>query len=538
MSVPLALARLLAGLALSCGLCSAPAPVPPPEPAADAPYDARGTLRLTQDEQALLAAADSGRYRPHAPYWLDTRAPDQGHHLLSNKSILGLVTKPQVQALRDKADKGQIGQPERDLAARLFWTRGNVLSDEDAEFLRALNPMALGSVPRGPPGQSGVSGAAKGGAGVAQADATRAQAALEQLKKLVTLDDHGDPAQKAALESGLATLMRSPTAVELAEQFVKIGKPAKISFEKTDRGGGVTEQNGVKMLQTSGGFMDARTGTPHVNLNVEYLQTSPKYRDASIASTLGHELLGHGLVHYQATAAGAVDVNHVYRNDEAKAGLVGWLVDAELGTTLADPHMWNFLKSPEVYHDELHTNLPYYAGTFSLEEMKNPVETLRARRTKAQEELKNNAQRRKQNEGWRPVIDHFVTAHGVARDKFKSLGEEITASRAYYDQHEKNLKEIVAYVSAREKEYGTAEGKKEVERLAKAAETPYFQQAEKDVAALADRLRGLTRGRKPESWVPPPDPGQLTWDDLVAMMTKDKKEHPEHWGSAKKKGSK
>jgi hypothetical protein len=495
------LSRLLAALLL-CACASA-------QPAPDAPYSPKSGLTLTDSEQSILAAA-----KP---------APT-----LTNKGVLTLVTTTQVDRLKAKADGGgRMDDADRALAARLYWTRGQVLSDADAEFLRALNPMALSSAARAPPGDADqAAGLPAVGPPV---DAARADKALAGLKKLVTTDDHGNATERAALDDAFTKMVHTRTGLELSEEWIAQGKPAKVSFEATNPlGTGVVETNGVKTLQSSGGYT-SRDGSPWVHLNKEYLDTSPSYRGPEVAGTLAHELLGHGLVFYKSKAAGAWEANEDYRNDEGNAGMTGWLVSAEAGAKLADGHMWTFLGSQEAYHKSLQTNLPYYAGIFSLDEMKDPVGTLEQRRLRIAADAARLPQQRVDQAQHRKDIEHFITVHGLSRDKFKSLIESARNLSVWTDAHEKNLKEIDTYVGTMLAYWKGPTGQKAAAKMAEESKLPYFADAEARLNAMTTRLQDLTAGKKPQSFTPPPPPDQYTNADLSAMIVKDKQDHPDHW---------
>ena len=55
---------------------------------------------------------------------------------------------------------------------------------------------------------------------------------LKELKQRVEIDDRGVPAERAALNSMLSTMMDSPSARELAGQFIAEDARATLSFEE------------------------------------------------------------------------------------------------------------------------------------------------------------------------------------------------------------------------------------------------------------------------------------------------------------------
>lgn len=442
----------------------------------DALYVPGGPLVLTHEEQALLAA-------------------DPSTTTLTNLAVLERVTRAQVLQLKVKTS---IDDGDRALAARLYWTRGQVLSETDAAFLRTFNPMTAAAL-RGSSEQARVRT-------LVWVDSWRAAKASQDLRQMVAIDDHGRIEERAALEDAMARLVHTPTGLDLTEEFVRAAGPAKISFERTGANGGVVERKGRKTLEASGGQTDSSGAFPWVQLNRDYLQTSADFRAPEVAATVAHELLGHSLVHYKAKAAGVVAVNDVYRNDEANAALVGWTVLAEQGADLDSSGMWTFLSNPEQFHRELQVAMPYYAGTFSRAEMFHPLDTLNERLARAVAELGDLPALQRRVDDHRSIHDHFVKAHGFKRQAFRFLEEGLNASRVYYDAHDKDLRSIVDYVKDRMAYYGTDEGRKQSARLLWRSRNSYFQEMESRINALTWRMRALTRGetRHQNSRLPTP----------------------------------
>ncbi|MBI3298886.1 MAG: hypothetical protein HYZ75_12020 [Elusimicrobia bacterium] len=526
----LALALALAFLgpaARACLFCDPAAPVPE-NPVPDAPFDARVPPGVLESEKAFLAEYEGGRYRLAADHLSDsTLAPTEPGHLLSNEGAHLLFRahgEKVVAALREKEKDGTLTQADRDLALTLFWERGPMLAERDREFLALLNPTRLGRVPQPEP-RTGRGPGGKPPAGLKPAE----PALIDRLKPQLELIDHGNPNERAELDLAIARMLESPTAQALAERLIKTGKKVRVSFEPVANSK-VIDVNGKKIIESSGGSTDSSGEMVHVRLNRDYLGTDADFRASYLPGTLGHELLGHGLGALEAKKAGVHDTYLSYRDNEAGAGLVGWLVDAERGVKLTNGHMWNYLADPEAYHRGLKTNLPYYAATFSVSELADPLPVLRDRRAAADAAKAQVPEQVAAQKSWLPIIDHFVKSHGLKAESFASIRQDIgNYVSVTAPARETTLGNISTYVQSYVDYYGTDAGKAVLKRMAADAARPFFGDAERELAERRRRLAELTRGKPRGESFAPPAPGQVSRAELSAMYNKDRRENPGHW---------
>lgn len=529
----LLLALLLgARLAGACPACSAPAPGPEarPDPAPAATFMPAAPGALTPDEARWLAATQQGRYELRAAAVIDRRAPEPDRHALTNaqaQALLGARARERVALLRERVENGPLAPPLHAEAVSLFWLRGPLLPKSDQDFLRELITPQYGRAPPQPgQGPGGVPAGQPGGGqppGAADVDAL-----LGRLLTRVQLDDHGDPRQGAGLRAGLRNMLLSQTGREMAEQFIAEGATAKLSFEAIP-GSRVVEENGRRVLQSSGGHALTHLRPVQVVLNRDYLDTDPDYQRVNVAGTLAHELFGHAFERQRADRARVTDSLMNYRGDEAGSGLLGWLVQLELGGPADDGHMWSYAQDPERYHKELQTNLPYYATTFSPAEMPNPADTLAARRGQVEEERRRARMLVASTLRWRPVARHFIDAHGMAEPPFGTVFETLRNYEVWLASHETNLTEIGEHMDRTRAWWtGTPEGRAARDRVVNESRRPYFQQMETRLRERRERLNGLLQGRRPEPSTPP-IPGHVQLPELYRMYDEDVRDNPGHW---------
>ncbi|MCX5794571.1 MAG: hypothetical protein NTY77_03635 [Elusimicrobia bacterium] len=516
------LAVLWSAPAFSCKYCDSPPSSPPATLQPAEPLDLRATPGLLPDELPYLQSLDNGRFVRRGSYLDDAKAADRSAHLLTNaaaQSLLKTRAEAVVSVLREKQKSGLIQDADRKGALLLYWYRAPLLAQADREFLSSLNAASLGKAPAGPawgekpPGQLVVAGDADGLAG----------------RFLRQVELAGDAEQKASLQEAVGLVLATPTGRQLADEFSATGAKARISFGAFE-GSQVLEVNGKKVLSGTYAVTDTSGETVEILVNQDFLKTDRYFRQSKLAPTLAHELLGHGLETVGAKRAGVLDAyNSYYRDNETNARLVGWTVEAELGGKIHTPLIWSYLKDPEAYHRTLQTTLPYYATTVSPAESRDMLGTLQARLERTNEELAATPQAIAQAQGWRPVIEHFVTVHKMDRGSFRSVTEKIDlVSQKSLPARGEALKGIAARLEANIKSFAGPSGGPRLQDMQGQFSRDFFAQEEARVQARRARLEELVRGRSCETVSPPP-PGQVSWDELKKMRQDDQKAQPGHW---------
>lgn len=522
--LPALLSLFLALPGRTCTFCEPSQPLPEALP--EAPFDMRMPAAFTPDEERDFLADQKGRFARLGAHFADQKPADPARHLLTQEDAEAYLkgrSEARWQRLAQRHRQKQITPQDRKEALLLYWYRGPLLSADQRAFLAALNPAAL-KAPAKPEGGSGAAAAAGGDAGKAAVDPQLLKDFLAHLELL----NHGNAAEAVALEQTASRLLASPTARAFARRLIASGEKVTVSFETVENSE-IVMRDGKKVMTGSGG--NTSLGPPiHVRLNKNYLAADPSVRSADLPGTLGHELLGHGLGNAEARKSHVEGPYQIYQDNETEAGLVGWVVEAELGGKLENGHLWNYLRDPEEYARSLKMNLPYYAGTFTPAEMADPIPVLKARLKRAEAEKSGLAIARSNNLEWQSIIAHFIKVHGLKKEAFTSLQESTDNQlKVYIPMQEKDLTEIAAYVQQRIDYYETAAGKKAVTEMQAAAKKPFFTQSQKDIADLTTTLRSLAKGHEAEAAGPAPPAGQVTWTQLRALLAADRKNNPDHW---------
>jgi hypothetical protein len=332
-------------------------------------------------------------------------------------------------------------------------------------------------------------------------------------------------------------MLKSPSARALAERFLADGATAVVRFEPFD-GSRIYEANGRNIFYAPRAFTEFADGRVTVRLNLDYLGTDAEFQTQDLPPTLAHELLGHGLWYSRAAREGAFQAFHHHELNETNARLVGWLADFELDGRFEENGAWSYLQDPAGFLNHLKLRLPYYALTFSNEELGRPLEALEARsaaakakRARLESELANHL-------SWNPVIDHFVKHHGIPEARLRALRGYMADTAQSYKDELAVMDSLIAEVDATVGRM-KAEPDASSERYLKWAAThPMFADLARETAENGARLLELVR-RTParpgdetaeaarsraDHWR-----GQITFEEMADMYRKDRERNPGHW---------
>lgn len=427
-----------------------------------------------------------------------------------------------LEALRAAAREGRATPADKAEARALAAARSSLMSFEDRWFLRSLLPelgdeeFAKVPEPAGVPAPGAPAAADPLAAG---------------LRARLVLDDGGNPLAKEALDMAVRRLLESPTARELAAELVKRGLTVRISFERMENSV-VAERGGHRSIEGYGGLSTHGSGGPWIKLNRDYLRVDTSYLFRDLPATLAHEVLGHALGAARAEEAGLVNEWNRWRGDELGAGLVGWLVAAELGYDAGDAHMRRWLENPEGYFRAMHLAGGYYAKTFSAEEAADPAHAYRERLARVDAALELFDSESADAVDWDKVIDHFKTAHGVDPRRIALVRMELANAYRPLEraaERERLLvvrRELLAAAAALEDPVEAAS----VAAAAKGLRSPFFVEAEVRLNLLGDRLRAASPAvSKPR----PRDPADFDMNQMREMYRRDLVENPSHWPLAR-----
>ncbi len=360
---------------------------------------------------------------------------------------------------------------------------------------------------------------------------------LERLLSRVTLDDGGKPEHRAELHRAFTRMLESPSMRALAERYAAEGAPATVRFEPladTRRG----DVDGRPFFQGTRALTDWTGDAVLVRLNAAYLESHEHYRAQSLPSILAHELLGHGLWYARAARENILQAFHHHELNETNARLVGWLSDFEQDGRFEEAGVWTYLRDPQAYLDGLKMRLPYYALTFSQEELGRPVEALEARLAAAQAARARLMTERGNQRTWEGVINHFASHHHAPEASFRALRAQFAQSDAAYTAEIAAVDELSAQVSVVLGRFKAEQDKVSERYLRGAAEHPLFadlqREADANLSKLLDHVRSA--GARPEDESPEAARlreahwrGQIDFSELRRMYEEDRAAHPDHW---------
>lgn len=480
-------------------------------PVSTEPFSVGGAA-LSDAEMDDLLAAPGGPYVIVGDRLVKVGpGPDEPLPLDEGTRLLKKRVNDRVIALRDAAREGRATEADKAEARALSAARSSLMALEDRWFLRSLSPelsdAEFAKVPEP------VAVPVPGPAGTADPLAARLRARL-------TLDDGGSRLAREALDMGIRRLLESPTARELAEDFLRTGVTVKIGFAEMENSV-VAERGGKKFLSGYGGVASRGADGAWVKLNLDYLSTDTEFVLRDLPATLGHELLGHALGAARAEAAGAGEAWNRWRGDELSASLTGWVIASELGRVPHDDHMRRWLEDPESYYRGMHLAGSYYASTFSAEEAKDPVHAYHERLARVEAALEAHDLEAADKTDWNKVIDHLIADHGADARRLALVRAEL-ANRAAPEESRAGRERLLAV--RRSLVASLAEPANPA--LAKSLENPFFAEAEARSRVLGERLRAAV-ARAPKR--APRDPADLTAADLAELYRKDLLENPSHW---------
>jgi len=415
-----------------------------------------------------------------------------------------------VARLRAAADEGRLTAQDRAAARALSLAHEAALAWRDRYFLESLSPDgdATPAVP-------------------APETAPAPDPLARELRARLRLDDHGDPAQAEGLDAAVRLLLESPSARELAAEFVKLSHPVTVSFEPLDSV--LVGEGRHRSLAGIGGLTSHSSGD-RVSLNAAYLQTDPRYQFSQLPGTLAHELLGHVFNEARAEAAGARSAMNLWEGDEELAAVTGWLVQAEVdGKLPTDAYLWTYLADPAAYHRTLHLVTPYYAESLSPADAARRGDAYAERLARAEKRIAFLEARLDPAADWAKVLDHFEQVHGVLKSRLIGLRLELVDSSSAAARGElARLRTIRDDLTRDLRRLKDPLFLSESAELARGLQDPFFADGERRIATLTGRLRALA-AKIPPSPAGLPVPTPIGWDELARMYEQDRREHPEHW---------
>jgi hypothetical protein len=395
------------------------------------------------------------------------------------------------------------------------------LDGENGKTALESNFMSAASLGDGTP----VDGNSSKGDGSNLAPKTDSRPLLERVLEKVKLDDRGKADEKKALADAFKRMLDTPTGRRYAEEFLAEGLTAVVHFEDFPDSQ-LYLVDGKKKFYAAQAYTDWRQeGYAEVRLNRHYVDGDPEYLKNSLPSVIGHELLGHGLWYGRAAKENLYLAFHYHELNETHARVVGWSIDHELDDRIEEQGAWTYLQDPAYYLALLKMRLPYYAVTFSRQEMADAIGSMKTRLTAAQQELIRARQNLANQQSWQGVLDHFSSGHGLPASRFTMIRQEQADLVNHYTNEVTNAESIVREVGALIERMEAEPNRDSQVYLQQSSQSPFFGRLEQEIDRATKALRARVAARPPDSEqlvVPSARPkDQLTWDELRKLYEDD-----------------
>ena len=336
-----------------------------------------------------------------------------------------------------------------------------------------------------------------------------------ELRKHITLNDHGSPAERAVLDSMVSRLLESATAREVAAQFINENAGVVVSLEEIP-GSAMMVIDGKKTLQGGRGYTAYREVPPRVGLNKLFMQ----YERDSGVGTLAHEMLGHALERQRLGENALAIANRFATSEEENARLIGWLTRTELGVKPED-EIWAYVENPAESMDSIKLISPAYAIKLTREEMKDPAAVYKSRLLEVDKKLEQLPKTAERYKLWLKMADHFVDVHKMDASSFRNIRAELNDMLEYLPTRHKDLLEVGGALITQLELILSNEGQPLLSLLEQAADSDYYKQREAIMKERLTRLEGLLIGQTQGSTPTPPEAGQLSWDQFMELAKKD-----------------
>ena len=357
-----------------------------------------------------------------------------------------------------------------------------------------------------------------------------------RLLACLRLEATGAPDRQQLLERAVRRMLDSPTARDLAEQFIADGTMAEVGFAPV----GAPERRRGARRPTLGAprALSRWNGTKAiVTLNPDYLAVDEEFRDGDLPPTLGHELLGHALWSGRAQRAGLFQAVHHHELNEVHARLVGWLIDLELDGRIQPSGARQYFDDPYSFRIDLKFLDSYYALTFSHDELAQPLETMQGRLAVALERRAALEASLARHVSWYAVMTHFVGAHGVAAERFAALRDSMHEEEAHLQDQIAVLEQVTAVLADTLARCHAEPDQRSVQYFRQSAAHELLSQLQAEVQRRDRQFRRQvdacieTPFASEEGDGLPPVAGgtQVTFEELLRMCDRDRLDHPEHW---------
>jgi len=357
-----------------------------------------------------------------------------------------------------------------------------------------------------------------------------------KLSKAVVLSGNY-PGEKRLLDMSLGRILRSPFGRSLAEEFLREGVSAKVSF-KDVAGSTVTVRDGRQEISGVTGETWTYGAGSEIVINRLYLRADPEYTRIALTETLAHELLGHLLEERKADKAGVGAAYARFEDNETNASLVGWIVSAELGDPAYDYKEMRYRRNIADYKRFNILYDPAYATAFSLRQLSVPLPVLEGRLRwcrHRRERLDRMSDKLSKAGGY---IRHLLSRHGgeslagifVRPGAFDWLRADMSRREETLAREKKRGQNVERAVKQRMDYFQSRKGRAQLLRIERSLDTApgkeFFLKAETLLLERRNRLVGLPHPKKKPPVLPPCPAGQISWLNLRRMYREDLRKDP------------
>lgn len=331
--------------------------------------------------------------------------------------------------------------------------------------------------------------------------------------------------EQATIKLYLERSISTQIGRERIQRFVEENTRIAVGFEEIPGTQIATVGTKKYVLGSGGRFYFAREPMA-LKMNKAYLETGQIDKAVGV---FAHEFLGHGLSHIRFKKAGLNNAYGFYHNNEIHAGLVGWVMDLELGLPPEDKNMWDYIKDPEGYIDGL-LFLEGNATLLNHDEAQDLPGVYRERLARLPEIAKKAIARRKRYEEIPQVVQHFVVDHGMDMREFPFVLSKARESAQYSHHYLRSLLGIRQELQNSIAYFSGPDGAGRADQFRSAYSHPLFAELEADRKQLTQRLKAALEGktRPPLPYLTSP-PGMMSLEDFKAMVESDRADHPRNY---------
>ncbi len=353
----------------------------------------------------------------------------------------------------------------------------------------------------------------------------------------VLLDDGGSYTHRELLHRSFRRMFDSPVARHLAGIFLDKEMVATVRFAPM-------EGSAYCMLDGCLAFAGPRAHAMQdgqsalILLNEKYLGSGDDYVLRDLPPALAHELFGHALSSAMAEKEGLAQVFRHCSLNEIHARLVGWLVDMELDGRIERSGAEEYLCDPAAFMAKLKFDDPFYAVTFSVEEMADVRQAMKRRLAEALQKRESLSGELVRSSLHLRAIGHFVREHGVPEAQFRDLRRELEDRDAVLRLEQGKLDRIVEILAQTIRRCSEETDGQFEKSFRDASDHRFLAEMRGRIVTMSGQLAALVRDAvwspfaqsvQPHSQRGAAAPHAYAIEELIVLMEQDRLENPHHW---------